>query len=117
MKITDREALQLLKRANSETLWEYVDAYPEDELDNQSELDLVMDELEYLIFMYEDEGTIHYDNLRYSKMVLKETHNGKTMPVTLPDFEFKYTKQEVQDAKDTVNEYKRLKRLFKEYYG
>ena len=117
MVITDKDALKLLGRANSETLWEYVEAYPEHELDGISELDFVMDELEYLVFMYEDDGTIHFDNLRYSKKVLKDTDNGRSMPVSLPDFEFKYTKQEIQEAKDTVNEYRRLKRILKEYYS
>ena len=116
MTITDKDALKILKRANSDTLWEYVESFPEDEFEGTSELDFVMEELEYLTFMYEDEGTIHYDNLQYSIKVLKDTDNGRSMPVSLPDFKFRYTEQEVQDAKETVAEYRRLKKILKEYY-
>ena len=115
MIIKDPEARKVLKRANSEIIDEMVDSYPEDEIDNKSDLEIVLDEISYLVWKYEDDGTIQYEDLSFSKQVIKETDNGKSMPVLLPDFKFKYTKQEVQDAIDTVAEYKRLKKILKEY--
>ena len=114
MKITDPAVLKILKRANSEELWEYVDSYPEDERDDKTDMELVMDELEYLLWMYEEEGSIQYDNLELSKKIMKDTDNGKSVPVDVPSFRLKYSPNEIGDARATVNEYRRLKKLIKE---
>ena len=116
MKITDPAVLKILKRANSEELWEYVDSYPEDERDDKTDMELVMDELEYLLWMYEEEGSRQYDNLELSKKIMKDTDNGKSVPVDVPSFRLKYSPNEISDARATVNEYRRLKKLVKEYY-
>lgn len=114
MKVTDPTVKRLLNRANSEDLWAHIDAYPDDEIEDNTELDIFTDELEYLIWLYEEDGNVFYDNLQAAKSILKETHNGTSMPILLPEFKEKYTEQEVKEAKDTVNEYRRLKRLLKE---
>ena len=114
MKVTDPKVKRLLARANSEALWSHIDAYPDDEIEGLTEMGVFIDELEYLIWLYEEDGNVFYDDLQLSETILKETHNGTTMPVILPEFKFKYSKQEVEDAKETVNEYRRLKRILKE---
>ena len=114
MTITDSNVLKLLNKANSEVLNEYVDGYPEDEIDGQTDLDIFIGELDYLLWMYEEDDTIFSENLKLSQQIMKETDNGAKMPVVLPEFKFKYTKQEVEDAKTTVAEYNRLKKIRRE---
>lgn len=115
MRITDKEAIRLLKRANSPDLEGHVATYPEEERDGQSDLDIVLYELDYLVDMYENGGTVYSEDLEGALKIMEDTHNGKSIPLLLPEFEFKYAPQEVINAKSIVQEYKRLKKLLKEY--
>lgn len=118
MELTDKEALWLLKRANSPDLTDHVLSYPEDEREGLSDVDIVIDEIQYLIELYEDTGNVYGDGLADAKVVMSETKNGKSYgPVFLPSFEFKYTKKDIENAKTIVDEYKRLKKIIKEYYS
>ena len=114
MVIKDPSVKKLLKRADSIMLDEYIASYPEDEIDGLSDLSIFIDELEYLIWMYEEDDTLQHEDLVMSKKILKDTHNGKTIPVVLPEFTIMYSAQDIADAKSTVNEYRRLKRLLTE---
>ena len=55
-----------------------------------------------------------YDNLELSKKIMKDTDNGKSVPVDASSFRLKYSPNEISDARATVNEYRRLKKLIKE---
>ena len=114
MKITDKAVLKLLSRANSPALSAHLKAYPDDALEeDMTEYSVFVDELEYLIWLYEGEGNVFYDDLKIARNILKETENGKSIPI-LDDFTFKYYPEDIQEAKDTVNEYRRLKKLLQE---
>lgn len=115
MNVTDKEALKVLRKAKSDVVYELVESYPDDEIDNKSELEIVLDEISYLVWMYEDDSTLEYEDLKYSKQVLKDTDNGTGNVVLLPSFNFKYSKTDIENAKATVAEYKRLKKILKEY--
>lgn len=115
MVITDPEAIKVLRRANSDVIYEMVYTYPDDEIDDQSDLDIVLDEISYLVWKYEDDGTLQYEDLQYSNQILKDTNNGKSNKVLLPSFDFKYSESDIANAKETVAEYKRLKKILKEY--
>ena len=121
MLLTDKEAIRLMNRARSADLWEQVESFPEDERDERTDLEVVLDELEYLISMYEEDSTTYSDDLRNAKTILKETENGKVMPVLhdgfdISTFRVKYSDGDIEWARNTVNEYKRLKKLLKEYF-
>ena len=115
MTITDPEAIKVLRRANSDVIYEMVYTYPDDEVDDHSDLDIVLDEISYLVWKYEDDGTLQYEDLKYSNQVLKDTDNGKSNKLLLPSFDFKYSASDIANAKETVAEYKRLKKILKEY--
>jgi len=108
MIIEDPQAAKLIARADSETLCEYIRAYCDPEHKQVSDELAVVVAMNELVWKFEAEGTVQHENLVFSKKVLKETDNGKSLT---PD----YTAQDVADAKATVNEYKRLKRLLKEW--
>lgn len=116
MKITDKDALHLLKRANSPDLTDHVETYPEEERGDLSDMDIVLDEIQYLVDLYEDSGNVYFDSLDAAKIIMSETQNGKTPgPILISTFKFKYTRKEILEAKDIVDEYKRLKRIVKDY--
>ena len=117
MTITDKIALDLLRRADSAELSEKVASYPDDEIDGKTDLDIVIDEVEYLIWMYEEDDTIQYQNLSYSKDVLRDTDNGRVMPLDVETLSPRYSHNEIVDAKETVAEYNRLKTIMKEWYA
>ena len=119
MQIKDKDALSLLKRARSAAVSESLELLPDDEIEGKTDIELVVDEIEYLVWMYEEDDTLQYANLQTAKKIMKETDNGEVMPVEWsPDDDIanRYSLEEIKEAKDTVNEYRRLKRLLKEYY-
>ena len=118
MKITDKEVKKLLKQANSSDLSENVRTYPEDEVDDQTEMEIFLNELGYLLMMYEEGGTIYSEDLEEAREFIRETKNGKVIPCwhTIPPVP-KYTETQLeiglQRARNTVNEYNRLMRMAK----
>lgn len=117
MTITDKTALDLLKKADSEELSEKVTSYPDDEIDGKTDVDIVIDEIEYLIWMYEEDDTIQYQNLQLSKQILRDTDDGKVMPLHIDTLLPKYSSSEINDSKTTVAEYNRLKKIIKDWYS
>lgn len=113
MKIKDKAALAIIKRARSGDLKDHIESYPEDERDGKTDLEIVRDEIDYLVYMYEEGGTIFSNDLDEAREILRETCNGKYNKIT-DDFNLKYTDWDIKRSRATVNEYKRLKRLLKE---
>ena len=114
-KITDAKAKGILKRARCYDLEYNIETYPEDERDGKTDLDIVRDELDYLVELYEEDGTLLSEDLDLSREILRETKNGKTIPIYVYadglKFVPKYSKWQIENARSTVNEYRRLKRL------
>ena len=122
MKITDKVALAELKKVKSGLLYDMINDYPDDERDGRSDLEFLADEVSWHISCYNEDGHYWKEDLEEAKEILRETKNGKVIPLYLPSLEPKYTAREIERSKDTVNEYKRLvncmKRLNdKGYYG
>lgn len=121
MKITDKNVKKWLKAIGSEELEEMLETYPEDELDGRTEIQLFTDELSYAISCYEEDGHVWKDDLEESREILRDTKNGKIMPYTY-DFRPIYRKSDIESAKRTVNEYRRMKYRYQKlneagYYG
>lgn len=111
MKLTDKEAKKILKRANCYDLEYNIETYPEDERDGKTDLEILRDELDYLVDLYDDDGNIYSEDLEIAREILRETKNGKVMPCYGDTLIPKYYKSQVSSARRTVNEYRRLKRL------
>lgn len=114
MKITDNEVLRQLKIVRCIDLENSIRDLPEDEVNGRTDLQILMDELEYLLSLYEECGTCHREDLEQAREFLKETKNGKEIPFK---YLMKYSKtgidNRIKDAKGCINEYNRLKRLAK----
>ena len=114
MKITDPKVKKLMKRANSIDLDERVYSFPEEERDGLTDMDIFIDELAYLVDLYDSDGTIFSEDLETAREIMKATDNGKSMPLYPDSLLPRYCKYEVDNARDTINEYRRLTRLLKE---
>lgn len=116
MNITDKKALKILKRASSSLLDEFVEEYPEKERDGRSDLEFIADEISYHISCYNEDGHVWKDDLEEAREKLRETKNGKFIPLDAKTMKPKhgYWPSDIDIAKSTVNEYKRLVRLLKE---
>jgi len=109
MTITNKNVEKWLKMIGSERLYEMVETYPENELDGRSEIQLFADELSYLISCYEEDGNFLRDDLEECKEVLRETKNGKVIPVNARTFKPIYRPHTIEFAKSIVNRYRRMK--------
>lgn len=111
MKITDPYVLRQLKLANSSELTELVETYPDDERDGRSDMDILFGETQWLIYKYECDDYGQYWDLNEARKILRETKNGKEMPLVTWNFIPKYQPWKIQACKNIVNEYRRLKSL------
>ena len=109
MKISDSVAIKILQRANSDVIQGYLDVFPNGVLDPDQEIRLAISIIAELAHRYSAYGDVLCDNLKLSRKILRETDYGRK-----PDTQ--YSAQDIADAKATVNEYNRIKRLTKEYY-
>ena len=119
MKITDKEVLRQLKIVRSSELRENIETLPEDEVDGRSDMQVLKDELEYLLSMYDEGGTYQSDDLEQAREFIRETKNGKQFKLDINDpvRSIKKSKIRFEQAKNTVNEYNRLKSLEKRIGG
>lgn len=125
MKITDKEALKEIKTANSGLLWETVDEYPENERDGRSDLQFLADEVSYIVSCYSEDGHVFAEDLQQAQETVRETRGGRMPWYCRADgtpYRPKYRQSDIEIAKSTINEYKRLKSCLKRlngkgYYG
>lgn len=109
MKITDKEVLKELNRIRSGELEIRIEDYPEDERDGRSDWQVLADELSYLVSNLEEYGNVMHEDLDRSREILRETQNGKVMPLWQGSLTPKYRPSDIRGAKDFINEYRRLK--------
>ena len=112
MKITNNEVIKILKKVKSYELEQRLEDYPEDEVDGRSDMEMLKNELDWLIDNFEDEGCIIHEALMEAKQIIRETKNG-CIPLNPYTLKPKYKDYIIKQAHDDVNEYNRLKRLWK----
>lgn len=122
MKIIDKTVLRELNTVRCLELEEDIDSYPEDERDGRSDMEFFADEVSYFVSLYFEGGTCHSEDLDWAREVLRETENGKVMPLWSGTLQPKYRESDVENARSSVNEFRRLcnclKRLQKRgFYG
>lgn len=122
MNITDKKVLTELKRVRCWELWESVSEYPEDERDGRTDMQFLADEVSYILSCYDEGGNVFCDDLEWAKEVLKETKNGKVIPMWQESLIPKYSRRDIEMARNSINDYKRLKNCMKRlnasgYYG
>lgn len=116
MNITDKYVLKQLKIANSDALYGNLEEFPESERDGKSDLQILMDELEYLIDLYNSEGTTSGGELDEAREILQMTKNGKEIPMLVANDGYmqpRFDKWKIEESKAIVNEYRRLCNLDK----
>lgn len=113
MRITDKEALREIRIVKCTELEESIDEYPEAERDGRSDMQFLADEVSYFLNLYTEGGTAHSDDLEWCKEVLRKTKNGKVMPLWSGTLKPMYRKSDIQNARDCINEYKRLQSCMK----
>lgn len=122
MKITDKEVLKQLKIVRCSDLDENIRTLSEDGIEGRSDMQVLKDELEYLLSMYDEGGTCYSEDLEQAREFMRETKNGKVIPCynTLPPTpKYSVTRfnLELGRARNTINEYNRLKSLDKRLRG
>ena len=110
MNITDEKAKQILKKVDSLILMEAIDEYPENERDGRTDLEFIADEISYQISCFNEDGHDWKDDLADARRKLRETKNGKFIPIDPTTFKPKYGYyySDIMNAKALVAEYKRL---------
>lgn len=113
MTLTDQKAIKMLEKAR---LWEVAESiynYPEDEREGRSDFQMLADEASYMYSCYYEDGHCFHDDLMEAKEKLRETNYGKRIPLDSRTFRPKhgYWPSDIQNCKNAVNEFNRLKRF------
>lgn len=109
MKFTDKDALNEMKKIRSGELYEWISEYPENERDGRSDMQVLADELSYMISCFEENGHGMHDDLEWAREVLRDTKNGKVMPLWGESLRPMYRPSDITNAKSLINEVRRLK--------
>ena len=122
MNITDTGVLKELKRVNSFDLEDDIRDYPENERGGRSDWQVLADETSWILSNYEEGGHVLCDTLGNAKEILRETKNGKQIPLWASTLKPKYREFDIRMARNIINEHKRLINLYKRikekgYYG
>ena len=112
MKITDARVKAELKRIRSMELNYDLDTFEEEETHGRTEWQIFLEELQYITSCFEEDGHMFCEDLENAQGILKETKNGKVIPLDPRTFKpkFGYAPYNIQSARNTVNEYRRLKK-------
>lgn len=110
MKITDEKALKELKRVASHELEWLLRDYPQEEVGDRSDLQMMADEVSYMLDCYAEDGNLRHVALKKAYMVKDRTKNFTTIPL---DGNLKpvYRGIELQFSKGVIDEHKRLMEL------
>ena len=110
MTLTDKKAISIYKRLKMSELVESIDEYPENERDGRDDLQFLVDEISYFRSCYEEDGHCFKESLDDARELLRETRNGKKIPLdprTLKP-KYGYYPSDIEIAKSTIAEYKQL---------
>lgn len=113
MKITDEQVLKELKRVRSFELDESVENYPDDERDGRTDEQVVADELSYILSNFNEDGHVLCEALTEARHILRETKNGKVIPLWQSTLKPVYSKSRIESCRDCINEYNRLRNFMK----
>lgn len=111
MKLTDANVKKILKKVRSYELEERISDYPENERDGRSDMEMLKNELDWYIDNLEEDGCLSHEALEEAREILRKTQYGKTIPLNRYTLKPAWKASDIQEAKDFVNEYSRLKRL------
>ena len=109
MILTNEYAIKVFKALKNQYVRENIVLYPENERDGRDDLQFIADEIGYVISMFEEDGYTIHEELVFARELLRETKNGKEIPLILPSLAPKYRNSDIVFAKQLVAEYKQLK--------
>ncbi len=113
MNITDQNTKRILKKLRSYELEDRISDYPEEERDGRSDMEMLESELDWYIDNLEDDGCSSHEALEEAKEILRKSRHGKEIPPNIYTGKPMWRENDIQEAKNIVNEYNRLKRLQK----
>ena len=109
MKLTDPKAIALLQEADNAYLNGWIEDY--DGSEGPSDLQVLYDDAQTILEMWEDDGCRQHDELLDAKALIKETQDGKVFHGLLLSHEIELKMIEVRNARSIIAEYDRLKRV------
>lgn len=110
MNFTDTTVKRIYNNLKCAELRDSLDSYPEDERNGREDLQILAEEINYYRSCYEEDGHALNYSLLEAKELLKETRNGKCIPIDKVTLKPKrgYAPYDIESAKYVVAEYKQL---------
>ena len=117
MKLTDKGAIDALRKVRIYDLERMIDDYPEDERDGRTDWDMIANEAGWLLDGFREDGHANREALEEAKDLIRETKNGTVFPGLLTSIQLKSCEIKVKDARDLINMVKRLERFVEKLKG
>lgn len=117
MKLTDKGAIDALRKVRIYDLERMLDDYPEDERDGRTDWDMIANEAGWLLDGFREDGHANREALEEAKDLIRETKNGTVFPGLLTSIQLKSWEIKVKDARDLINMVKRLERFVQKLKG
>lgn len=117
MKLTDKTAIKALKKVRIYDLERMLEDYPQDEVDGRSDWEMIANEAGWLLDALNEDGNANHDALMDARELIRDTKNGTVFRGLLTSAQLERCRMEVQDARDFINMYNRLKTFVKKLKG
>ena len=110
MNITDKWVLKEMKRMPYD-LQESMEQYPDNERAGRSDVEFFADEVSYWVSCYNEDGHVWKDDLEDAKEKIRETKDGKVIPVDKRTFKpmHGYWPSDIETARSIIREYRTLR--------
>lgn len=80
MKITDPKAKRIFNSLKCYECKESIESYPEDERDGRSDIELIREDIEYFLYMFEEVEGVYSADLEEAREIKRRTKNYKVTP-------------------------------------
>lgn len=101
MKLTDKEAIKIMKRVRCCELEDMISDYPESDRDGRTDMEMIANEAFWLLDAFCDYDTAHHEDLEEAYEIVRDSRRQNPQ----------YDSWEIQRARDCINEFNRLKRF------
>lgn len=111
MEITDKRLQKILKKYPNSFLEEALQELSEDEIEEDSEKEVVLNEIDWLLYKYSEPGNYEYEVYTDCKSFIKKLHSKKG--VSVKDVR-EVTTKSIEAKKKIIEEYDNLWKIDKE---
>lgn len=113
MKFTNKAVIKAFEESGLIWLMDRAEDIKDDEINGQSDAEIAWETVDYHLYWYKEKDADEWHELRSARKLLKETDDGKRIPIIAWTWEIKegYRPSDIKHAREVIKEYESMKKL------